>query len=117
MERLEREAAPEVTQRLKTAALLLAGLRFQREQLLAIFQGVRGMRESAAYDVILDEGRLEGRLETLHQQILRQGPRKLGEPDEAVRRSVLAVNDLDRLWRMSDRLPDASTWDELLGTP
>ena len=112
-ERLRQEAAPEVSCRLETAALLLAGLRFTQEEVITMFQGVRGMRESSTYQMILDEGRIEG----VQRVLIRQGKKKLGDPDEAVRRALTAITDLDRLDRLIDRVLEVSTWDELLQTP
>jgi hypothetical protein len=71
------------------------------------------MRESAAYDMILDVGRAEG----IQRTILHLGRRTLGEPDEAVRLALKQITDLDHLDRLSGRLLDAATWDELLQTP
>jgi hypothetical protein len=101
-----------VTQRLKTAALLLSGLRFGKEQALAIFQGVVAMRESSTYQMILDVGRAEG----IQRSILLLGSEKLGEPDEAARRALAAIADLDRLDRMLKRVLRVAAWDELLKT-
>jgi hypothetical protein len=112
-ERLRQEAAPEVSRRLETAALLLTGLRFTQEQALAIFQGVRAMRESSTYQMILDEGRIEG----AQRLLLGLGREKFGEPDAAMRRVLTQINDLDRLDRMNKQVLKASTWDELLQTP
>jgi hypothetical protein len=40
--------------------------------------------------------------------------KKFGEPDEAPRRAPEEISDLDRLDRLSDRVPDGSTREELL---
>jgi predicted transposase YdaD len=117
VERLEREAAPEVTRRLKTAALILSGLRFRKPQVAALFAGVAGMRESEGYQLILDEGRDEGLILGVQRTILHQGRTKFGEPDDATRTALARVTDIDRLDRLSERLLHASTWDELLQTP
>ena len=94
------------------ATFVLSGLRADRNQLRTIFQGVRAMRESDTYQAILDEGRAEG----AQRLLLRQGRKKLGEPDEATRRAVTAISDLDRLDQLSDRLAEVSSWLELLQT-
>ena len=49
--------------------------------------------------------------------LLRQGRKKLGEPDEATLRALRDISDLDRLERLSDRLLEASTWQEVLQVP
>ena len=71
------------------------------------------MRESDTYQAILDEGRVEG----LQRALLHLGRKKFGEPDEAARRALLDITDLDRLDRLSERLLDVSTWQDLLQTP
>ena len=71
------------------------------------------MRESDTYQAILDEGREEG----MQRVLLRQGRRKLGEPDEATQRLLKSITDLDRLERLGERLLEVSTWAELLQTP
>jgi hypothetical protein len=113
VERLQRDGAPEVVQRLLTATYILAGLRLPRDRAVAIFQGVRAMRESDTYQAILDEGEVRGVLRT----VLRQGRKKLGEPDEPTLRAFRDINDLERLERLSDRLLEVGSWEELLQTP
>jgi hypothetical protein len=71
------------------------------------------MRESDTYQAILDEGGIREAQRTL----LHLGPKLLGEPDEATRRTVLALTDLEELRCLADRLPDVETWQELLQTP
>jgi len=117
VERLEQHANPELLRRLLMATFVLTGLRVNREQARSIFQGVRAMRESDTYQAILDEGRAEGRAEGAQRLLLRQGRKRLGEPDEATRHALEGINDLDRLDRISERLLEASTWQELLQTP
>jgi predicted transposase YdaD len=117
VERLDREGDPALAQRLFTATFVLSGLRLDRQQARALFQGVRAMRESDTYQAILDEGREEGRVQGLQRALLHLGRKKFGEPDEAARRALLGITDLDRLDRLSERLLDVSTWQELLQTP
>ena len=75
------------------------------------------MRESTTYQAILDEGREEGRLVEARAILRRQGRKKLGTASAEVLSRLEAINDLDRLERMSERLLDASSWDELLAVP
>jgi predicted transposase YdaD len=121
VERLHREGDPRLVPRLLTATFVLSGLRLDRAQVRAIFEGVRAMRESDTYQAILDEGREEGlekgRVEGIQRILLHQGRKKFGEPEEATRRALMGITDLDRLDRLSDRLLEVSTWQELLATP
>ena len=75
------------------------------------------MRESDTYQAILDEGREEGVVKGVQRTLLHLGRKRLGEPDEAARRALLDITDLDRLDRLSERLLDVSTWQELVQTP
>jgi hypothetical protein len=70
------------------------------------------MRESTTYQAILDEGRED----EARKLLLRQGRRKFGQPEPAVEAALQAIGDLARLERMSERLLDVTTWDELLAT-
>jgi predicted transposase YdaD len=117
IERLDREGDAALARRLFTATFILSGLRLDRQQVRALFQGVRAMRESSAYQLILEEGREEGRVQGIQRALLYQGRKKFGEPEEATRRTLLGITDLDRLDRLSERLLDVSSWQELLQTP
>jgi hypothetical protein len=98
------------------AAYLLAGLRFPRETCEKRFEGVRPMswlEESSTYQMLLDRGRID----EARKLVLRQGQTRFGPPGEEPRKAIEAINDLDRLERLSDRLLEVSSWSELLGAP
>ena len=59
IERLEHEGPAERVRKLLTAAYLLTGLRVERDVAHQAFRGVRAMRDSDTYMMILDEGREE----------------------------------------------------------
>jgi hypothetical protein len=113
IERLEREAPPEHARKLLTAAFVLTGLRVRRELAKQVFRGVRAMRDSDTYMMILDEGREDH----AKKVILRQGQRRFGTPDAAITARLESINDLARLDRILDRLHDVANWQELLDTP
>jgi predicted transposase YdaD len=110
VERLDREGEPALVRRLLTATFVLMGLRLDRNQVHALFQGVRFMRESDTYQAILDEGRMD----SLQNTLLRQGRKRFGEPDDAVQQAVRAITDLEQLARLTEDLLDVATWQELL---
>ena len=118
IERLEREAAPEQVRRLVTASFVLTGLRVPRQTAWHLFQGVRTMRDSDTYMAILDEGRekglVEGSVAEAKKLILRLGLKPLGAPDENVKKSLGAINDLERLEFLVERIFEVKTWQELL---
>ena len=70
------------------------------------------MRESSTYQYILDEGRLE----EAQKLLLRIGRKRLGSPGKAIEGRVKEITELERLERMSDRLLNASSWDDLIET-
>src|SRR5439155_23130147 len=80
VERITREAAPSEGAELLTAALVLTGLRVPKLQVAELFRGIRTMRESSGYQLILDEGREEGALRQARKDLLRVGGRRLGPP-------------------------------------
>ena len=108
--------APDDAETLLTAAFILTGLRLDKAE-LDNFQGVRAMRESSGYQIILDEGRIEGEIRGVRATILRQGRKRFGSPGEAVESALQAITDLERLGRMSERVLDASDWQDLAATP
>jgi hypothetical protein len=69
--------------------------------------------DSSAYQLILDEGRVLGHREMLHEQ----GTARFGPPDPVTSAALNAIADLDRLHRMSLALLRVTTWAELLATP
>ena len=83
------------------------------------------MRESSTYQAILDEGREEGRekgreegaLREARKMLLRLGHVKFKTLTPDVEAAIQAINDLDRLERMGDRIVTAGTWQDLLDAP
>jgi hypothetical protein len=75
-----------------------------------LFKGVRAMQESVTYQAILDEGRVEA----LQKTILRQGRKLFGAADEGTTAAVTAIDDVQRLEFLSDRLLDVKSWRDLL---
>ncbi len=98
--------------RLMTAAFILTGMRVAKEDLASIYRGVRIMHESTAYDVILDEGRIEGQIRLL----FRLGRKRFGQPDAQTEAELSAIKDSERLDRMADAILTVGSWQELLAT-
>jgi predicted transposase YdaD len=112
-ERLAQEARPEDAAKLWTATFVLSGLRLSREQAQALFQGVRGMKESTTYQFILSEGRAEG----IREVLLCLGQKRFGPPGETTKAVLDAIGDLERLKRMTERVYEVPGWQEVLDTP
>jgi hypothetical protein len=111
--RLVQEADHAEAARLMTAAYILTGLRVKKGELPPIYRGIGLMQESTAYDEILEEGEIRHG----HRVILRQGHARFGQPDAETEGELKAIRDLDRLDRLIDAVPKATSWQELLGTP
>jgi len=79
------------------------------------------MRESSTYQAILEEGvekgRVEGAATSLQQTLLDLGARLIGSPTKKVQTAIANINDVERLQRMTRRILDIASWQELLNTP
>jgi hypothetical protein len=116
-QRLAAEAPYARAVQLMTAAFVLTGLRVGRQTLAEIFQGVKIMHESSAFDLYEEKGRQEGRVEESHRLLLRLGRNRFGAPDAATEAALRALRDLDRLERLADAVLTAPSWQEFLATP
>jgi predicted transposase YdaD len=113
-----------------TATYVLMGLRYSPELATQILQGVKAMKESATYQAIVEEGRVEGRqegrvegrqegrvegrLEEARAILLRQGTKRFGPPTPQTQAALDTITAIDRLELLSERLLDVESWDELL---
>lgn len=113
VDRLTKEASPERAGKLLARALLLAGLRVQRDVAINIFRGIPMMQESDTYLMILEEGEEKARRE----DILDFGEERFGPCDDSVRNALAGIGDLARLKRMVRRAAKAASWQEILETP
>jgi hypothetical protein len=117
-QRVHTEAgSPGAERKLWASTFILMGLRYSGEMASHLLRGVIAMEESTTYQMIIDEGRMRGRLETLRGTLIRLGARMLGAPDETTRAVVQAITDADRLDALTLRLADVKTWAELLAAP
>ncbi len=88
--------------------------------------GIRGIEESSVYQDILQKGeilgraegeikgRAEGEIEATRKLLLRLGQRKFGPPSELNQDQLNALHDFDQLTKLTERILDISSWDELL---
>lgn len=120
--------------------LLLGGLRHDQAVIGELERRIAmsiDLRESSYYQKVLSEGRQEGekhgrqegekhgrqegeregRLVEARDLLLRLAGRKFGETPATAEAAVRALSDRERLERMTDRVLDATTWDDLLATP
>ncbi len=111
--RIVQEATPDEAGTLWTAADVLMGLRYPRTLVNDLLRGIHGMKDSVTYQGIVEEGMVKARQE----DILYFGGIKFGAPGETVRSALTGITDLQHLTHLIHRLPDVSTWDELLAAP
>lgn len=74
------------------------------------------MRESNAYQQILEKGRAEGELKHARRTLLRQGVRRFGIPPPTAEAHLESITSLNVLEALLDRVSDVETWDDLLST-
>jgi predicted transposase YdaD len=112
--------APAVAAKLWTATFLLMGLRYLAELIASCLEGVQVMHQSTTYELILNEGRKEGReegrLREARRMLRLMGTKRFGEPDPAVLEALEEIDNIDRLEALGERilLQDLKTWDDLL---
>ena len=122
-ERIRAEATADEAGTLWTAADVLMGLRYPRQFVTQLLQGVHGMKESVTYQAIVEEGgskagRRRGQRRFAQDKMTFQlGRRRFGTPDRGNRDGLRDITDPDRLSRMIGALLDVSSWEELLATP
>ena len=119
-----RRFAPE----LWAATHVLLGLRFEEEVINALLQGVIGMKESVTYQAIIGQGRAEGRTEGrakglaegraegAREFLLYLAEKRLGSPDAAAQTALEAIDDIQVLEALADRLDEVKSWQELLAS-
>ncbi|MDR3636077.1 MAG: hypothetical protein P4L84_19905 [Isosphaeraceae bacterium] len=96
---------------------LLAGLRLAPDIAKDLLVGGLRMdfwKESSVYQIIVDEGRAEGRAQEARAILLKLCSKRFGPPDAATRSAIERVGELDRLEMMTERLFDATRWLDLL---
>jgi hypothetical protein len=116
-QRIRAEATPDEAGTLWTAADVLMGLRYPRQLVSQLLQGVQGMKESVTYQAIVEEGELKGKVEARQEVLVQLGRKKFGMPDPTIAMALRGITDADRLTRLIDALLDVSSWKELLATP
>lgn len=124
-ERLEREATPVQADLLRTATFILMGLKFEKafveklmsRNVLELSSTYRALHDDAKAEGLAEgraEGRAEGQATAIRELILRLGTQRFGEPDASLRAQLEGISSLELLIPISERLLQASTWEELL---
>src|SRR5262249_40857453 len=123
--RLHQRRARHYASEIWSATAILLGLRYSREQALQLLRGIRSMKESTVYQMILEEGeakgltegRREGELAEARKFLLGLGEAQFGPPDAHVTATLEAITDVKRLEVLGKQLLRADSWEDLLGPP
>ncbi len=75
------------------------------------------MRESTTYQMILEEGRVEGAVAEAKKVLRLQGDAAFGPPDARTAGAIERLNDLGRLEELLQRVRTATSWAEVIGQP
>lgn len=95
------------------ACILLLGLRYDKQTLAQFVKGVRGMKESAGYQFIIEEGEAKG-----YRRIIRElGAERFGGLPPDVESRLGEIDDVAHLERIGKRVLKAADWNDLLATP
>ncbi len=108
-ERVEAEA-PQVAADIMLSSFIMAGMHVSRDLIQKIYRGIFAMRESVAYDIIMEEGAIAH----THKLILRQGSTLFGAPSPEQESQLRAIENLPRLDRLLSRTLKVKSWDALL---
>ena len=65
----------------------------------------------------MEEGLAKGEANALQKTVLRLGKPRIGKPSKQVVRAIEAITDRERLERLTEKVLQAATWQELLDTP
>jgi predicted transposase YdaD len=112
-QRFEQEA-PSAAADLWAATALLMGVRYDRGAIRGLMQRVRRMRESVTYQIILEEGELQGRIREARDLLIQLGAERLGPPDATTIATLDAIEDRAVLEGLIRGLFTANTWQALL---
>ncbi len=124
--RLQREFPVTTARELWSATYILMGLKYPDAFTEQLLKGVQGMEDSTTYQAIIQRGKAagklegiqegiqEGKLEGVREVILRLGSKRFGEPAAAIRDALEAIQDLEQLEQLADRLLEVESWQELL---
>jgi hypothetical protein len=90
----------------RTACIFLLGMRYDKDVLRQMFEGIMKEHQSSAYDMLMDLGEIRA----FHKTLLKMGRKKFGPPTAENEAALMRIDDLDRLDRMVDSLDQAADW-------
>jgi hypothetical protein len=121
--RLKAEASPVEADKLRATTTILMGLRHPPDLVRQVMQGAAVMWDKVFEDSSMVQevykrgeqaGEERGGVAQARKQLLRFARAKLGPPDSSTLAEIEAVDDLDRLDFLSERLRTVNSWKDLL---
>jgi predicted transposase YdaD len=109
-ERLSHERRRQRVRDLWAATYVLLGLRYSDAFANLLFQEVLGMEESTTYQAIIRKGCLA----EARRILLRLGQKRFGPSDDVTEADLNAIDDVQRLEELSERVYEVGSWQELL---
>jgi predicted transposase YdaD len=114
--RIGKRVRKKLAEQLWTSTYVLLGLRYEEAMYAPLFDEVRGMEESSTYQAIIRKGEASGAIKEAQRMILRLGEAQFGlVPNKKALAALMAVQDVEALERLGERLLTVETWEELLG--
>jgi predicted transposase YdaD len=84
----------------------------------SLLKGVREMKESTTYQMIIEEGealgRAKGRVDEARALVLRLGQRRFGAPPQQMVEKLNSIQDLAVLESIAEQIVEVQGWDQLL---
>ncbi len=72
------------------------------------------LKESSDYQLVHGEGLEEGKIAEARTILCGLGEVRFGKPNKTIRAAVEAIDELDRLEKMTERIVTAKGWRELI---
>jgi len=113
-DRIDRELPP-TSGELWVSTGILMGLRYPPDVTEHLLRGVRNMKESSFYQMILAEGEAKGEVKGARKLLASIGRKRLGEPDARTAEKIESLSDLRTIEILMDKCYLVSSWEELLG--
>src|SRR5439155_22071855 len=97
---------------LRSAADFRLGLRYDEGTIENLYRSATMLEESTTYQATIRKGEVRGRQQTL----LELGTERLGSPSPETENALRAIVDCERLQRMTKRMYEVASWEDLLAT-
>ena len=125
-DRFQREAAKADADTYMLATALLMGMKYPEDLIRRLFVDTHFLEDSVTYQMILrqgeakgqalglKEGQNKGRLAEARKILEKLGTKRFGLPDASIRAKLDAVAKVEQFETMTERILDATSWDDLI---